>query len=69
LLLKSDVGGNFFRVLSMMLYRPITSKGIGALAKLEHLQQFLYRDKYDLEESRYFRLCLKLLPKLGVSHF
>jgi hypothetical protein len=48
----------------------VSSKGIAALAKLEHLEEFLYHhnevDRYG-ESSNAFHLCLKLMADLRVS--
>jgi hypothetical protein len=45
----------------------VSARGIADLAKLEHLQQFLFVEDnhdYELRHIRVFRLCLKLLPGL-----
>lgn len=45
----------------------VSAKGIAALAKLEHLNEFLYRDKHGHENRYCFALCLKHLPHLWIS--
>jgi hypothetical protein len=58
----------FFRVLSVMLDKSVSKIGIAALAKLEHLQQFLYRhDKFNHRDYRFFYMCLKQMPRLWIS--
>jgi len=56
-------------VLSVTL-EGVTKKGIAALAKLKHLQQFLYEDIFfrDEVECEYFAMCLRLLPNLLISN-
>jgi hypothetical protein len=46
----------------------VTIKGIDALAKLEHLEEFLFHhDEHDTEDYKFFWLCLHRLPRLRVS--
>jgi hypothetical protein len=52
-----------------VMLEQVTEKGIAALAKLEHLQEFFYRGKYCLGRDRYFQLCLERLPRLRLSSF
>jgi hypothetical protein len=54
-------------VLSVTLH-GVPIKGIGALAKLEHLQKFLFHhDKNDIADYANFFWCLQWLPRLQVS--
>jgi hypothetical protein len=58
----------FFRMLSVRLEQDVSFIGIAALAKLEHLQEFLYyHDDEDACDEEFFWLCLNLMPRLRVS--
>lgn len=48
----------------------VSAKGIAALANLEHLQEFLYKETLNTNSStnqKLFSLCLKFLPRLRIS--
>jgi hypothetical protein len=51
------------------LFEAESSKCIAALAKLEHLQQFVYHHTEidDHQDHQYFGYCLRLMPRLTVS--
>jgi hypothetical protein len=50
----------------------VSLEGIATLAKLEHLQEFLYESRGRTEEAflenqQYFAMCMQVLPNLWVS--
>jgi hypothetical protein len=57
-------------VLNVQVHHSVTRDGVGALAKLKHLQQFLFvgeKHNFQYEDNKVLQMCVELLPGLLFS--